>query len=85
MISKTSGALSTAQIVGSTDGTAAGLLCFAQYCTVYDGTSSAAERIVSLSTGNDGVEFSSPVAFGPNGLWVTIESSAVVPGVVHFK
>ncbi len=81
MISKTSGALSTAQAVGSNGG----LLSFAQYCTVYDGTSTSAERIVSLSTGNDGIEFSSPVAYGPNGLWVTIASSSVVPGVVHFK
>jgi hypothetical protein len=84
MISKTSGALSTAQLIGSTNGSA-GLLCFAQYCSVYDGTSTSAPRIVSLSTGSDGQVFTSPVDYGPNGLWVTPTSSATVAAVIHFK
>jgi hypothetical protein len=81
MISKSSGALSTAQAIGSNGG----LLTFAQNCTVYDGGSSAGPMLVSCSTSDNGVHFSSPVAYGSSGMWVTITSSAVAPGVIHFK
>lgn len=77
---RSSGALSTAQRVGSN----ASQLCFAQHCTVYDGSTSGNRLVTLSSAAGQRVSFNFPVSVGSSGLWV-VPASTSVNAVVHYR
>jgi hypothetical protein len=80
--------VSSALYISSTsgNGVSAGLLTFVQYGSVYDGTSSTAPLLARSSTANvGGQEYTSPISFGPNGMYVVPATSGTTSALVHFK
>ena len=79
--------VSSALYMSSTSGNGvdAGLLCFVQYGSVYDGTSSTAPLLARSSTAEAGQDYTSPVSFGPSGIFVVPATSATTSALVHFK